>query len=95
MLQDATARQKVKGGKLLVVKIKHDVRIASIQVLGDFFIVPEDALPKIESALVGIGIGEQEGKISSIISEAVKRNNVELIGIDPDAIAHTIRMALE
>lgn len=95
MLREAAARQKVPGGKLLAVRLEYDERIESIQILGDFFVVPEDALPVIEEALVGASVGESESEISRTIAGVLGRHHIELIGISPEAIAQTIRMALK
>lgn len=94
VLKEGVARQKVPGGKLLVVKLKYDDKIEDLQIQGDFFIFPEDALPTIECAIVGMDLDEDVGTFSEKIRDAAKRNKIELIGIDPDSIARTVKMAI-
>jgi lipoate-protein ligase A len=94
-LKEGTARQKVPGGKLLIVKLKYDNKIAELQIIGDFFVFPEDALPEIESALVGMNVGEEAEIFSKKIRNVAEHNSIELIGITPDAIAQTIKMAIK
>ncbi len=95
MLKDGVAKQKVPGGKLLVVKLKYDDKISELQIVGDFFIFPEDALPKIETSVVGMYVNEDAGTFSEKIHNVAKCNNIEFIGITPDAIAQTIKMAIK
>ena len=94
-MKEGVARQKVPGGKLLTVKLRYEDRIAELQIVGDFFVFPEDALPKIESALVGMRVDEEAGAFSERIRSVTKHNGIELIGITPDAIAQTIKTAIK
>jgi lipoate-protein ligase A len=94
VLKEGVARQKVPGGKLLIVKLRYGDRINELQLQGDFFVFPEDALSKIENAFIGMGASEDITAFSSAASDAIRHNNIELIGITPDAIAQTIKMAL-
>ena len=89
------ARQKVPGGKLLVVKLKYDEKIEQLMIEGDFFIFPEDALPYLEDAVVGIRADADEETISNLIRNSAESRNIELVGINPDEIARTIRMAIK
>ncbi|MCL5239160.1 MAG: biotin--protein ligase [Candidatus Marsarchaeota archaeon] len=89
------AEQKVVGGKLVSVKLEYGRKIKSIQILGDFFLHPEEALPRIEKALVGTSPRAKKDEISGKIAKVLAMNNAELIGVTPDAIAETIRMAAE
>jgi lipoate-protein ligase A len=90
-----TAKQKVPGGKLLTVKLKYDDRIRELQILGDFFVFPEDALPEIERILVGTSIKADADEISTKIRDAAKSKGIELVGITPDSIAQTVKAAVE
>lgn len=88
------ATEKVPGGKLLRVKIDYDDVIRNVSITGDFFLHPEESIEKIESALFGINVNDNEEKIINIINEVIKENNIELIGIDAEAIARTIKAAI-
>jgi len=89
------ARQKVQGGKMLAVKLEYDDRIKAISITGDFFIYPESALAKIESAVVGSDIGEGAAALAERIAAIVKSEGAELVGITPGAIASTIKAAIK
>ncbi len=91
---EGTAKQKIPGGKLLAVKVKFDSELRDIQILGDFFLFPEDSLPKIEAALIGTPVGLDSGEISKRIDAVVAKNGIQMVGITPDAIAQTIKMAI-
>lgn len=88
------AKFKVPGGKLVEVKLKYNESIESIQILGDFFLYPEDALNDIEKSLLDLNIGESEDKIAKLVDELAKRKSITMIGITPSAIAKAIKMAV-
>jgi lipoate-protein ligase A len=94
VLREGIARQKVPMGKMLVVKLKYDKRIEELQLQGDFFVFPEDALPKIEAALIGIRKDEKENTIAESVRTVLRENGIELSGITPESIAQTIIMAI-
>ncbi len=89
------AEQKVPGGKMVSVRLVYGPKIKNVQILGDFFLHPEDALPMIEKALVGTSPRAKKDEISGKIAKVLAMNNAELIGVTPDAIAETIRMAVK
>jgi hypothetical protein len=89
------AEQKIKGGKLVGIRVEYDDRIREIKILGDFFIYPEESLYKIEKALYGLRIDASKEEITSTINRVVSAEKAELIGITPEAIAETISMAVK
>jgi lipoate-protein ligase A len=89
------AKQKVPGGKLLTVKLDYSDVIERIEVLGDFFLHPEDSLKEIEKSLIGVNVDESEQVLAEKVKRVVEMNNIELIGITPEAIAQTIKMAVK
>jgi len=89
------AEQKVPGGKMVSVRLVYGTKIKSVQILGDFFLHPEETLPKIERALVGTSPRAKREEISGKIARVLAMNNAELIGVTPDAIADTIMMAVK
>lgn len=63
---------KVPGGKLLRAKIKiKENKIESLQVTGDFFLLPETDLEKLEKQLIGMRTDQDliEEKIITFFSE--------------------------
>ena len=88
------AKFKVPGGKLVEVKLDYSDTIQNIQILGDFFLYPENALKDIEKALVNLRINESEESMAKTIGIVVKNRSITLIGITPEAIAKVIKMAV-
>lgn len=88
---EGSAKQKVPGGKLLTVKMRYSGSIESIQLIGDFFVYPEDSLGYIEDGLRGLSTDSGEEQIAEKVSEIVRERGIEMVGITPEAIAHTIR----
>lgn len=89
------AEQKVPEGKLVSVKIQFGRKINSIQILGDFFLHPEDTIYKIEKSLIGTNVSASKDEISGKIAKVLAMSKAELIGITPEAIAETIKMAVK
>jgi hypothetical protein len=94
VLKEGMTRMKVPGGKLMAVKLKYDDKIRELQVQGDFFVFPEDTLPVVENAVVGMSVGDGSGAFSERIRAAAESNKIELVGITPDAIAQAIELIL-
>ena len=90
-----TAKLKVPQGKLLSVKVTYWERIDDVQILGDFFVYPEESLSLIEKALAGTGAKAGEDEISGLVQSVVDRNSIVLVGITPEYIAKAIRMAIK
>lgn len=87
------AREKVKNGKLLYVKVDHDGTVINhIEILGDFFIYPEEGLGKIEKGLVNVPVKRDE--MIKRIDRIVSSGRMELAGIDSGSIADTILKAV-
>ena len=91
---EGIAKQKVPGGKLLIIKVSYGERIEEVKILGDFFIYPESAVQEIEAALRGIDAKSTEGYIAELVGGVAKRSKAEMIGVNPVAIAQTLRMAM-
>jgi lipoate-protein ligase A len=93
-LLENSIKYKVPGGKLLIVKAAWDGRFTKVEILGDFFIYPEEALGGIEALLVGTRIDTDTAMLSARIRRFVEKNNVTLVGLDPDAIATGVMMVI-
>ncbi|MDE1767778.1 MAG: biotin--protein ligase [Candidatus Micrarchaeota archaeon] len=91
---NGTSRFKVPGGKLVIVKLSYSDKIETLQILGDFFVYPEEALPEIENLLIGSQINAAKQDISKQINDYASRKNIEMVGITPDAIAQAVIMAI-
>ncbi len=83
-----TVKHKVKNGKLLEIRIIYGEKIQELKILGDFFIYPDESLEIIEKELVGVRLNLNS--IEEKINNTIKKNNIEMIGIDPRSIAISI-----
>ncbi len=90
-----SARLKVPNGKLVMAKVRFGDRIESTQILGDFFMHPEEGIEKIEAAINGIATGEAEEEIEAAITNAAKGNGIEMVGVDPGSIAMVVKEAIK
>lgn len=85
---------KVHGGKLVVVDLDVvDGRLAQVQVAGDFFLEPAEALDDIRSALEGLPANSSADDIASAIKAGL-RPDAAMIGFSPEAVAIAVRRAL-
>mgnify|MGYP001075986096 CR=1 FL=1 len=86
---------KTPGGKLVAVDF--DVVagcLRGVQVTGDFFLEPPEALDRIFQALEGMPIAEMTEESMAQRIRASLGDGVEMIGFSPEAIARAVRRAL-
>lgn len=84
---------KVPGGKLVVAEVEEaDGVLARVQISGDFFLEPDDALERIDAALQGSPVEANVTALVARIEEAV--SDAALIGFTPRAVALAVRRAL-
>ncbi len=67
-------------------------RILDILISGDFFVIPENALPKLEQSLVGASLEQDE--LKKRVDEFYEETNVQTPGIEPQDFVDAI-MRLE
>uniref|UniRef100_A0A831TIA8 Biotin--protein ligase n=1 Tax=Thermorudis peleae TaxID=1382356 RepID=A0A831TIA8_9BACT len=86
---------KTPGGKLVVVDFDViDGRLRGVEVSGDFFLEPPEALERIAGALEGLPVSEAgEEQIAERIRASLGEG-VEMIGFSPEAVARAVRRAL-
>lgn len=85
---------KTPGGKLVIVDFEvEDGRIAGMQVNGDFFLEPPEALDAINAALNGVAVDTGEGELAGIVAAGIPEG-AELLGFGPEGIATAITRAL-
>ena len=63
--------------------------------MGDFFLHPEESIKDLEKNLFGVLSSSDESTITSILNDVIEEKNIQLIGITPQAIAETIRKAIQ
>jgi lipoate-protein ligase A len=85
---------KTPGGKLVIVDFEvEDERITRMQVNGDFFLEPAEALDSINAALDGLPVTASEDEFAAAVAGSLN-TDTQMIGFDPAGIATAIRRAL-
>lgn len=85
---------KVQGGKLVVVDLEvRDGTLADVQVSGDFFLEPAEALDDIRASLEGLSASSTVEDIIAAVRTGL-RPGAEMIGFSPEAVAIAVRRAL-
>ncbi|WP_153504337.1 lipoate--protein ligase family protein [Cumulibacter manganitolerans] len=84
---------KVAGGKLLAADVTvEDGTIVALHINGDFFLEPDDALLRLNAALVGLPESTSVTTMTARLDNAVR--GAHLVGFSTDAIAVAVRRAL-
>jgi hypothetical protein len=87
-----SADYKAPGGKLLRVRLKEvDGRIESATISGDFFLIPEDSLPKLEMMLEDVPLREKELKL--LVDRFFRGTSAQGLGVAPDDFVKAILAA--
>jgi hypothetical protein len=88
--------EKVAGGKLVRIKaeLDDDKNIRSIQLLGDFFIYPEEFVSDIETFLKGADADSVDMLLVTDLNRLIEGKKAELIGVTPEAIIRAFKAAV-
>ena len=85
---------KVPGGKLVVVDLEvAEGRISAFGLAGDFFVEPDEVVPAIEAAVLGLPADTDAATLTERVRDALPDGAV-LLGFSPEAVATTVRRAL-
>jgi hypothetical protein len=87
---------KIPNGKLLKISLiynEKDNSIDKISIMGDFFAYPEEAIELIEDKLKNTII--EKNCLIERITSAIKKNNIEFIGLDAEGLTQGILMCLK
>lgn len=85
---------KVVGGKLVVADLElRDGKLADVQISGDFFLEPEEALGDITAALNGLPASATSEEIITALDQGIPAGTA-LVGFSVEAIAIAVRRAL-
>ncbi len=83
------ADYKAPGGKLLRIRLREETgMIKSVSITGDFFLVPEDSLPKLEKMLEDAPLREAELKL--LVDRFFRGTGAQGLGITPDDFVKAI-----
>ena len=86
---------KTPGGKLVVVDFAVEAgALRDVEVSGDFFLYPDEALGQITAALEGAPAGATEEALARRVRDALAPD-VTMLGFSPEAIARAVRRGLE
>ncbi len=87
-----SADYKAPGGKLLRVRLREaDGRIESAKISGDFFLIPEDSLPKLEMMLEDVPLRAEELKL--LVDRFFRGTGAQGLGVAPDDFVKAILAA--
>lgn len=87
-----SADYKAPGGKLLRIRLRETGgRIDSAKISGDFFLIPEDSLPKLEKMLEDVPLREQELKL--LVDRFFRGTSAQGLGVAPDDFVKAILSA--
>ena len=80
---------KAPGGKLVRVRLtEKDGRITSAKISGDFFLIPEDSLPKLEKMLEDVRLDEVELKL--LVNRFFRGTGAQGLGVTPEDFVKAI-----
>jgi lipoate---protein ligase len=84
---------KVPQGKLVVVDCEvADGRIRNVELSGDFFLHPDEALGAMRRAIEGLPVDTGAAELAERVRAATV--GAELLGITPEGVAVAVRRAL-
>jgi len=92
---EGKSSRKVPGGKLVRTTVRYDEEVESVEITGDFFLYPEDAIDEVEDAFLGAPVDEDEVGLSERAEEALLEAEAELVGVGPDDVALAVKQAIE
>ncbi len=85
---------KTLGGKLVVVEFKvSDGHLRDVQVTGDFFLYPEEALDDLRAALEGLPVQATREEVAAAVARGLDPD-VSMVGFSPEAVAIAVERGL-
>ena len=81
-------RNIYKAGKLVKISLEYSDVIRKIQITGDFFLYPEEAIEKLQKSLEGAKLEKED--IKRRVNEFISKNNAEIFGFDAEQLAEAI-----
>jgi Bacterial lipoate protein ligase C-terminus len=84
-----TSDYKAPGGKMLRIRLtEKQGRIESAKISGDFFLIPEDSLPKLEKMLEDVRLDENELRL--LVDRFFRGTSAKGLGVSPDDFVKAI-----
>lgn len=85
------ASVKVDGGKLVKVKTEFSDVLEDVEIRGDFFIQPPEALEELEQKLEGMAADSTREELVGKLQEV----EAKLIGFSADEIAEAVKKSVQ
>lgn len=86
---------KTPGGKLIAIDVNvRDQVLRDVVVTGDFFLYPEEALPRLAASLEGAPVTLTREEYAARVQAALD-DGVELLGSSAEGLAIALERALE
>jgi len=80
---------KALGGKLVRVRLSESNGIiAKVEITGDFFLVPEEDLPRLEAMLVGAKLDGPA--VKTVVDDFFRKTHAEGLGVTRDDFVNAI-----
>ena len=87
--------EKITNGKLVCIELWEDSGLVSrAKISGDFFLHPEDSITAIEDSLRGIPVASDEQTVAKIISDSLRTEGAQLIGVTAEDLGRLFRKAV-
>jgi len=86
---------KVPNGKLLKIFLEFNEKnntIININITGDFFAYPEEAIDTMEEQLKNITLNKES--LLEKINQVINENDIQFIGLDAEGLTTSILMCL-
>jgi len=81
---------KVPGGKLVRASVTYEAHVQSVEIRGDFFLEPPEALAAIERSVEGLPRDAPHEAFAGAVAEV----DATLVGFDADDVATAVREAM-
>lgn len=89
-----SADYKAPGGKLVRIRLKEDQgQIRSVKITGDFFLIPEESLGKLEKMLEDVPLREPELRL--LVDRFFRGTGAQGLGVSSDDFVKAILSAKE
>jgi len=89
-----SADYKAPGGKLVRIRLKEDQgQIRSVKITGDFFLIPEESLRKLEKMLEDVPLREPELRL--LVDRFFRGTGAQGLGVSSDDFVKAILSAKE
>lgn len=85
---------KVPEGKLVIADFEVEGgKLTGVSINGDFFLEPPEALDGISASLEGASVEEGEEELAKRVRDSLD-DEVEMIGLSPEAVATAVKRGL-